>query len=430
MTYGYGAETIQSVLEVEVKKGQPRRIDKKLGESLETGDEATIIKFVNQIIIEALKSRSTDIHIEPFENQTRIRFRIDGVLYAIPTPESISLYHKEIVSRIKIMSNLNIAEKRLPQDGRCKVNFGEDELDLRISILPSVHGETVNIRILNKKNILSELEYLGISEEHIDILNSILLKPHGIILVTGPTGSGKTTTLYCFLNKLNNSKQKIITIEDPIEYDLGGISQLQVHPKIGFSFSNGLRSMLRHDPDIMMVGEIRDAETAKIAVQIALTGHLVLSSVHTNDAVSTITRLTDMGIEPYLLASSLECIIAQRLVRLICNNCKSEINPRLKTEQGGSHESISHLPNQIFEGRGCSFCNQSGYMGRTGIYEILVINDKLREVITDRLPITAIRRLAIDSGLLPLREDGMRKVGQGKTSIEEVLRVTQETNHI
>jgi len=426
--YGIGADTIQSIIDKDVQEVELRKEAKIIESIHELTDEASITNFVNQLIVGALNSRATDIHIEPYEESLRIRYRIDGILYSIPVPSGLLSFHSEIVSRIKVMSQMNIAEKRLPQDGRSKMKINGVELDLRISILPSSHGETVSIRLLNKTNILSQLEKLGISDIDQQIVENTITKPHGILLVTGPTGSGKTTTLYCCLNKLNNMERKIITIEDPIEYDLGGITQIQVHPKIGLSFSNGLRSMLRHDPDVMMVGEIRDIETARIAVQVALTGHLVLSSVHTNNAVSTIARLTNMEIEPYLIASSIECIIAQRLVRLICTNCKETVATDTSVSREFKELADVPAPKELLVGKGCSLCNYTGYMGRTGIYEIITLNSDLREAIIKKESLNEIKRIASESGMRTLKQDGLNKVIQGKTTLEEVLRVTQETS--
>jgi type II secretory ATPase GspE/PulE/Tfp pilus assembly ATPase PilB-like protein len=322
------------------------------------------------------------------------------------------------------MSDLDIAEKRLPQDGRIKLKLDNQDIDLRISILPSAYGETVDIRLLSS-NILLGLESLGLLKEDLVIFEKLIRQPHGIIFVTGPTGSGKTTTLYACLSKINGKEKKIITIEDPIEYVLEGVTQIQVHPKIGLSFASGLRTMLRHDPDIMMVGEVRDLETAEIAIRAALTGHLVFSTLHTNDAAGAITRLIDMGIEPFLVSSSINASIAQRLVRLICPACKQEVkSPReaLK-ELGVKEESFSGT---LYEGKGCELCKFTGFRGRTAIYEILVITDPIRELIVNRTPLNVIRKEAIKAGMKTLRQDGWIKIKQGLTTVSEVLRVTQE----
>lgn len=423
--YGVGAETVEKMIAEEggIKLEVPENVT---GEDIEKlAEDASIIKFVNQILLEAYRDRATDIHIEPFEDELRIRYRIDGVLYKVSLPPSIKHFHSAIVSRIKVMANLNIAEHRLPQDGRIMVKVGDKELDLRVSILPSYYGETVNIRLLSVSSILMGLPSLGLMGKDLEILESIIKKPHGILLVTGPTGSGKTTTLYACLNQLNTMDSKIITIEDPIEYQLQGINQLQVMPKINFTFATGLRSMLRHDPDIMMVGEIRDTETADITIRSALTGHFVFSTLHTNDAASAVTRLVDMGVEPYLISSCVECIIAQRLVRIICPDCKQKIEPnkQLLNEIG-----LRELPAgvSLYEGKGCEKCKHSGYKGRSAIYELLVITDLIRDLIMQKVPANIIKRKAQELGMRTLRQDGLQKVLSGMTTIPEVLKVTQE----
>jgi general secretion pathway protein E len=388
--------------------------------------DASIIKFVNQILTEAVKDRATDIHLEPFQDELRTRFRIDGVLYDINIPESIKYFHAAIVSRIKIMAHLNIAERRLPQDGRIKIKVSAEELDLRISILPTAFGEAVHIRILSPHFFL-ELEKLGLLPEDLKIIEEAIKKPHGIIFVTGPTGSGKSTTLYASLSRINSNAIKIITVEDPIEYQLKGVNQIQVNPKIGLSFATGLRHILRHDPNVMMVGEVRDYETAEIAIRAALTGHLVFSTLHTNDAAGAVTRLLDMGIEPFLVSSSLECLIAQRLVRLICPKCKVPVKSK--------HEILQHLKNdidfdakdvEIFEGKGCAECRFTGYRGRTGIYEVLIVTEPIRELIMARASSQQIKQKAVSQGMRTLRQDGLRKVFLGLTTFNELIRVTQQ----
>lgn len=423
--YGLGADTVEKILSATSFVSESRSSDVGVEDLEELAHEASVVKFVNQILLEAFQERATDIHIEPFEDELRIRYRIDGILYDVSIPPDIRQFHSAIVSRIKIMANLNITEKRLPQDGRIKVRVGENELDLRISILPTQFGEAVDIRLLSRRDMFLGLEKLGLLPFDMKILESMIGKSHGIILVTGPTGSGKTTTLYACLSKINDSKKKIITIEDPIEYQLRGITQIQIFPKIGLTFSRGLRSMLRHDPDIMMVGEIRDLEAAEIAIRVALTGHLVFSTVHTNDAASTITRLVNMGIEPYLISSSVVCIIAQRLVRLVCPYCKKEAAIAEDIiKQFESSPDLSSL--KIFEGKGCEACRFTGYRGRTGIYETLVINEKIRELIDNKTPANKIKEEARALGMRILRQDGWEKIKMGLTTISEVLRVTQE----
>jgi type II secretory ATPase GspE/PulE/Tfp pilus assembly ATPase PilB-like protein len=381
-------------------------------------EEASIIKFVNQIVFEAIKDRATDIHLEPFQDELRTRYRIDGILYDIHIPETIKYFHPAIVSRIKIMAHMNIAEHRLPQDGRIKIKSGEEELDLRVSTMPCAFGEAVHIRVLSQKSFL-ELEKLGLLEEDFKIIEQVIKRPHGVIFVTGPTGSGKSTTLYACLAQINSQAVKIITIEDPIEYQLRGVNQVQVNPKIGLDFAMGLRHMLRHDPDIMMVGEVRDYETAEIAIRAALTGHLVFSTLHTNDACGAITRLLDMGIEPFLVSSSLECLIAQRLVRRICPKCKIPLASR--------NEVLAQIQKEeSFEGKGCEACRFTGYRDRTAIYEILTITDTIRDMILNRNSSQQIKQKAVAQGMRTLRQDGLQKVFAGLTTYAEVVRVTQQ----
>ncbi|OIO32981.1 MAG: hypothetical protein AUJ70_04205 [Candidatus Omnitrophica bacterium CG1_02_40_15] len=420
--YGLGAETIEEIIDTSdrdmvMPETKTETID-------EMAEDASIIKFVNQILLQAVKDNATDIHLEPYEGELKTRYRIDGVLYDIPVPEGIKYFQSAVVSRIKIMSNLDIAERRLPQDGRVKIRVGANEIDLRISILPTQFGESVDIRILSG-SMLYSLEKLGLLRPDLDILEKLIKKPHGIIFVTGPTGSGKSTTLYACLSKINNKDRKIITIEDPIEYQMKGITQLQVHPRIGLSFSTGLRSMLRHDPDIMMVGEVRDFETAEITIRVALTGHLVFSTLHTNDAAGGITRLLDMGIEPFLVASSVECFIAQRLVRIICPGCKIEkkIDKNILAEFGieNNTDNIS-----VYEGKGCDSCKFTGYKGRTAIYEFLLMDEGIRDLVLKRASSDQIKKKALEFGMHTLRMDGWEKIKKGLTTINEVIRVTEE----
>lgn len=423
--YGIGADTLEKISASEpvLKTGDDSSIVKEDLEDMV--EDASMIRFVNQILLEAYKDRATDIHIEPFENKLRIRYRIDGILYDKPIPADVRNFQSSLVSRIKIMANLNIAEKRLPQDGRIKIKVGDNELDLRVSILPTQYGETVNIRLLSSQNLILGLEKLGLHKKGQAILEKLIKKTHGVILVTGPTGSGKSTTLYTCLSQLNNIDKKIITIEDPIEYQLSGITQLQVHPKIDFTFSRGLRSILRHDPNVMMVGEIRDKETADITIRCALTGHLVFSTLHTNDAASGVSRLVDMGVEPFLVSSAVECLIAQRLVRVLCLECKkpTELDKELLKEFGNPT-----IPKDatFFESEGCESCRFTGYQGRSAIYEILLLSEAIREMVVQRVPSSRIKQQALKEGMLSLRMDGWDKITQGKTTISEVLRVTQE----
>jgi len=425
--YGIGAETLErmapeKISEQKKSAGKGREI-----ENIEDlAEDASIIKFVNQIILGGYQDRATDIHIEPYHDDLKVRYRIDGVMHDAAIPPTIKHFKDAIISRIKIMASLNIAERRLPQDGRIKVKVGDSDLDMRVSVLPTPFGEGIDIRIL-ATNMLYSLESLGLLEHDLNILEEMIKKPHGIIFVTGPTGSGKTTTLYSCLNKLNRKELKIITIEDPIEYQISAVTQIQVLPKIGLTFAAGLRSMLRHDPDVMMVGEVRDYETAEITIRSSLTGHLVFSTLHTNDAAGGVTRLLDMGIEPYLVASSVECFIAQRLVRLICQNCKTEIpvNKEVMRELGVIEKDSKSL--KMYEGKGCEECKFTGYKGRTAIYEFLVINESIRELILERVSSDKIKRKAVSEKMRTLAEDGWIKIKRGLTTPSEVLRVAKES---
>ncbi|NQT90171.1 MAG: Flp pilus assembly complex ATPase component TadA [Candidatus Omnitrophica bacterium] len=420
--YGVGAETIEKIMDqADAKDSTPTQTE-AASDIEDMADDASIIKFVNQILQQAVSERATDIHIEPFEGELRVRYRVDGVLFNASIPPTIKYLHSAIVSRIKIMSSLNIAERRLPQDGRIKLKVKESELDLRVSTIPTSYGESVHIRILSA-NVLMGLESLGLLGQDLGVIEEAIRKPHGIVFVTGPTGSGKTTTLYACLSKINDSHKNIITIEDPIEYQLHGVTQIQVNPKIGLTFAAGLRSMLRHDPDIMMVGEVRDLETSEITIRVALTGHLVFSTLHTNDACGAVTRLLDMGIEPYLVSSSAEAVVAQRLVRLICEKCKKEIQP-----EPGLLKELKISPGNkalFYEGKGCASCRFTGFKGRTAIYEVLVITDNIRDMILKRASASDIKTQAVKDGMRTLFDDGMVKVSKGSTTISEVLRVTE-----
>jgi general secretion pathway protein E len=414
--YGTGAQTVQEIISG-IKEKKIIEQDKEVTDLESLAHEAPVIKLVNLIIMEAIKKKASDIHIESFENEMVVRYRIDGVLYDT-TPPPKWLY-PAIISRIKLMAEMNIAERRLPQDGRIQLKVGGKQIDIRVATLPTLYGESLVLRILEKESILLGLEELGFEETVLDKFKKLINRPNGIILVTGPTGSGKTTTLYAALNKINSPEKKIITIEDPIEYQLKRINQLQVKPKINFGFAQGLRSMLRQDPDIMMVGEIRDLETAEVAVQAALTGHLVFSTLHTNDAASAITRLHDMGVEDFLISSAVIGILAQRLVRLICPECREEYLPE--------PELVKEFHTKtLLKGRGCENCNQSGFKGRTGIFELLVVNEEIRDLILKKVNASKIKEHAIKLGMKTMREDGFQKVQKGLTTIEEVLRVAQE----
>ena len=390
--------------------------------SITEGEEAPVIALVNLVILRAVKERASDIHIEPFGEETlKVRYRIDGILHDVMSlPRKLQL---AVVSRIKIMSDLDIAERRLPQDGRIQVNVAGRKINIRVSILPAVTGESVVLRILDPSSILLELDSLGFSPDILPDFLSLIKKPNGIILVTGPTGSGKSTTLYTTLNLLNSTEKKIMTIEDPVEYRLKGISQVQAKPKIGLTFAAGLRSFLRQDPDIMLVGEIRDKETAEIAVQAALTGHIVLSTLHTNDAPSSVIRLIDMGIEPFLISSSVIGIIAQRLVRRICPKCKKEIKITPDVEKILDEYEINSNEITLYKGEGCPYCKDTGYKGRVAIFELMVISENIRDLISKNVSTGILREAAIKEGMCLLKGDGIKKVCEGLTTIDEVLRV-------
>ena len=382
--------------------------------------EVPVIRMVNQMLGRALESRASDIHIEPFENQLKVRYRIDGILHEVdPPPRQLKA---AIISRLKILAQLNIAERRLPQDGRIKVKIAGKDIDLRISTIPTLYGESVVIRLLERSQIFTNLEVLGFPPEILQHFREMISKPHGMILVTGPTGSGKTTTLYGALQKINDPGKKIITIEDPVEYQLGGVNQIQVKPQIGLTFANGLRSIVRQDPDIIMVGEIRDFETAEIAVQAALTGHLVFSTLHTNDAAGAISRLLEMGVPDYLLASSLLGVLAQRLVRQLCSNCRKEIPFKGLNLEGFD----GSPPAALWEAGGCDSCSGTGYLGRIGIFELLPASAEICKLISQRADANAVRALARTQGMRLLREDGWQKVREGITTLAELLRVTRE----
>ncbi|MBU1124683.1 MAG: Flp pilus assembly complex ATPase component TadA, partial [Candidatus Omnitrophica bacterium] len=395
--YGLGADTLEGITAGAGSSLREETVQEKVDDIEKLAEDASVISLVNQIILDAYKRRATDIHIEPYRDGLSLRYRIDGLLYDANIPPGMRNFLNAIISRIKIMSNLNIVERRLPQDGRAVVRVQEQILDLRISTIPTPHGESVVIRIL-PTTMLFSLERLGLAKNDLQVFESLILKPHGIIFVTGPTGSGKTTTLYTCLSRINTKERKIITIEDPIEYELSGITQIQVMPEMGLDFKRGLRSMLRHDPDVMMVGEVRDIETAEIAIRVALTGHLVFSTLHTNDAASGVTRLIDIGVEPYLVASSVEAFIAQRLVRVICQQCRAEdekapVELKQVIAQDMRFSATEHI--KIFKGKGCPSCNGTGYFGRTGIYEILMVDEAIEDLIVQKAPANQINRIAL-----------------------------------
>jgi type IV pilus assembly protein PilB len=383
--------------------------------------DAPVVRLADLIITQAISQKASDIHIEPFEREMVVRYRIDGVLRPVMNPPKA--IQPALISRFKIMANLNIAERRVPQDGRIQINIKRDRYDLRVAVLPCLYGESIVMRILDRKSVMVELDRLGFHPDLLERWRKLIALPNGVLLVTGPTGSGKSTTLYASLNAINDSETKIVTVEDPVEYNIHGINQVQVHPKVGLTFAAGLRSFLRQDPDVMMVGEIRDTETALIAVQSALTGHLVLSTLHTNDAVSSITRLIDMGIEPFLLASSIQGVMAQRLVRTVCQQCKRSVKviPAIAakfTEYGIPADSL-----RLVRGEGCELCAGSGYKGRAGIHELFVMTDEMRRLILDRAPSSELKKCALNQGLRTLYHDGLMKVAHSVTTLEEVLRV-------
>jgi type II secretion system protein E len=423
--YGVGAETLDQMAEDE-----PIDLAVEDKEITEGDQEASVIKFVNQVIWEAFKDRATDIHFEPAEDELRIRYRIDGILHQTPMPPQLKRYQAALISRIKVMSGMNIAEKRLPQDGRINVRIKGEEIDIRVSTVPTVYGESVSLRLLTRGKIFLSLDKLGFAPHEENALREIIIKPHGILLVTGPTGSGKSTSLYAFLSTINSVHKRIITIEEPVEYELKGINQIAVRSDIGLTFAMGLRHILRQDPNVIMVGEIRDLETAEIAIRAALTGHLVFSTLHTNDAPSAFTRLIDMGIEPFLVASSVEAVLAQRLVRTICQHCKVEqkVEKSYLRRIGFPEDEIDTA--KFYKGAGCEFCRQLGYQGRMGIYELLILNEALRPLILNRSSSSTIAQKAMENGMRTLRTDGWNKVRAGQTTIEEVLRVTQTEEHL
>lgn len=385
-------------------------------------NEAPIVRFVNLVLFQAVQDRASDIHFEPFETEFRIRYRVDGALYEMsPPPKHLAL---PVISRIKVMANLNISERRLPQDGRINYNIGGRVIDLRVSTLPTQFGESVVLRVLDRSAVSLELESLGFPKYIYDYVTEAILRPNGIVVVTGPTGCGKTTTLYSALRRVNTIDSKLLTAEDPVEYDIEGIMQVAIHESVGLTFSKALRSFLRQDPDIIMVGEMRDLETAQISIQASLTGHLVLSTLHTNDSPGAVTRLVDMGVEPFLISSTLVSVVGQRLVRMTCKNCRTPFEP---TENQLSLLNLS--PHDIgdktfYYGRGCSKCNDTGYRGRKGIFELLVITDPLRTLINERAPTVVLRQKAIELGMIPLRDDGLRSIFDGDTTIEEIVKYT------
>ncbi len=397
--------------------------EKEDSADIEEAASSPVVRFVNHIIQTAMKEGASDIHIEPEEKALRVRFRIDGVLFDAMNPPK--RMHAAITSRIKIMANLDIAERRLPQDGRIRATVVGRKLDLRISTVPTSTGEKTVMRILDTRSINVTLDELGFAEETLAIWKNQVDQPHGIVLVTGPTGSGKTTTLYSSIRQMNIRKLNVCTVEDPVEYSLNGITQIQAHEKIGMTFAIALRALLRQDPDVILVGEIRDLETATIAIQAALTGHLVLSTLHTNDAPSSITRLINIGLEPFLIGAAVNAVLAQRLVRRICSHCKNEVDVTPEIEEFLTMHGIT--ASKVMKGKGCQRCRETGYSGRVGLYELLLLDDHLRDTIARSPNVTEFRRTCIERGMVTLREDGFKKVGKGATTVEEILRVTEAT---
>jgi general secretion pathway protein E len=421
--YGVGAETFDEILKT--RGSMDVLEDAETAIELNADDpEASVVKFVNQIIREAIAERATDIHVEPLENDLRIRYRIDGILHEVAVPPQLRVLQSAIISRLKVMSHMDIAERRLPQDGRMNLHASNVEIDVRVSTIPTVCGESISLRLLSRGEQQFNFERLDLGDKQEEIIRNLLSQPNGIILLTGPTGCGKSTSLYCFLSSINSVQRRIITIEEPVEYRIPGVSQIDVKPEIDLTFAKGLRHILRQDPNVVMVGEIRDIETADIAIRAAMTGHLVFSTLHTNDAVGGITRLLDMDVEPFLLASVVKSFIAQRLVRTICPDCVEMVDyPRDYLAEIGFP--VKELGTWFRRGAGCDQCRQTGYQGRAAIYEICVITEPLRKLIMRRRDGSELKQCAIAEGMETLRQDGWRRVAQGRTTIEEVVRVTQ-----
>lgn len=423
--FGVGGETVTALVqergdEIELLEG----IEADDSELAKQAQEASVVKLVNEILIEAANERASDIHVEAEEKTLRIRYRIDGLLQTQALPPEISRFQAAIISRIKIMARLNIAEKRLPQDGRIKMRVQNREIDVRVSIIPMIHGEGIVMRLLDKGRMVFNLKNVGMQLDVYSTFKKIIDRPHGIVLVTGPTGSGKSTTLYSALNEIKDETTKIITVEDPVEYQQPGISQIQVHHKIGLSFAASLRSILRHDPDVILIGEMRDLETAESAIQASLTGHLVFSTLHTNDAPSAFTRMIDMGVEPFLVGSTVEGVMAQRLVRTICADCKTAYPHDPLDLPSDFPRPDDGSPPTLYKGAGCRSCRQTGFRGRTGIHELMVTNEEIRDLVVQRVNAGHIRKVAMKNGMITLRKDGWRKVLQGITTVDEVARVT------
>jgi general secretion pathway protein E/type IV pilus assembly protein PilB len=425
---GVGSETVDGLMAQQDDEGVELLDDIETdgSELSEMAQEASVIRLVNEILLEAIESRASDVHIETQAAGLVVRYRIDGMLLPQPVPPEINRFQSAIISRLKIMSRLNIAEKRLPQDGRMKLKVAGREVDVRVSVIPMIHGEGIVMRILDKSAMAFELQSLGMEESTYKVYRQLIQLPHGIVLVTGPTGSGKTTTLYSSLLEIKGPQIKIITTEDPVEYQLEGINQIQIQPRIGLTFGNSLRAILRHDPDIVLVGEIRDLETAENAIQASLTGHLVFSTLHTNDAPTAYTRLVDMGVEPFLVSSTVEAVMAQRLVRTLCNECKEVYEPEPdELPKDFPVDKLSEYGGRLHRPHGCRACRQLGYSGRVGIYELLETTERVRKLAHERGSTWEIRKAGIEDGMVTLRQDGWMKVLRGRTSVDEVMRVTK-----
>jgi general secretion pathway protein E len=420
---GVGGDTITQLVAQQLEDGVELldELPDDLGELAESAQAPSVIRLVNELLVEALEQRSSDIHIEPQERGLQIRYRVDGLLRVQPVPPEINQFSSSIITRLKIMARLNIAEKRLPQDGRINLRVQGREIDVRMSIIPMIHGEGVVLRLLDKSRMVFNLTSVGMDGETLVRFRKLIELPHGIVLCTGPTGSGKTTTLYSALNEINTPDTKIITVEDPVEYHMGGISQIQVHSKIGLTFAAGLRSILRHDPDVVLIGEIRDGETATSAIQASLTGHLVFSTLHTNDAPSSFTRLVDMGVEPYLVASTVEGVLAQRLIRLLCKHCKKAVKP----DNDYLPQDFPGTVDTLYVPIGCRNCRDSGYSGRSGVHELLLNDPELKRLCAERASAGVIRDYALKHGMVTLRQSGYHKVAAGLTTLDEVVRITR-----
>lgn len=428
---GVGGETIDELI-AQTQEDPVELLDEIESDGSELSQlaqEPSVVRLVNEILLEAIDLRASDVHIESQPSGVKIRYRIDGVLHAQPVPPEINRFQAAIISRLKIMARLNIAERRLPQDGRIQLRVAGREVDVRVSVIPMIHGEGIVLRLLDKGAMEFDLRKLGMEQDVYKTFRELIELPHGIILVTGPTGSGKSTTLYSALLEIRDESVKIITTEDPVEYQLEGINQIQVHPKIGLTFANSLRSILRHDPDVILVGEIRDLETAENAIQASLTGHLVFSTLHTNDASGAYTRLVDMGVEPFLVSSTVEAVMAQRLVRTLCPECKELYRPSPDELPKDCPEEIRTGEVPVYRARGCRACRHVGYRGRVGIFELLLTSERIRELAHDRASSWAIRQAAIEEGMITLRQDAWRKVIAGRTTIDEIQRVTRADEH-